>query len=168
MQSPATLKVFPQSFWHSLPKLFGYQDVAVGEKEFDDAYVVKSNDERWARTFVSSDLARIILRQRVNVDLTLASLIMRKEGSLWETGELQSFTEGCMTILERLGAVTGLKVGVQIEAVETARGVCQVCGAEMEAPVACARCKTPHHRECWDYVGGCSTFACGEKQCVAT
>jgi hypothetical protein len=27
--------------------------------------------------------------------------------------------------------------------------------------VACAKCRTIHHRSCWDYVGRCSTYACG-------
>ncbi len=41
--------------------------------------------------------------------------------------------------------------------------ICQVCG---EAPgkasvVLCAQCETPHHAECWRFIGKCSTFACG-------
>lgn len=167
VQSPATLKVFPQSFWHALPKLFGYQDVSVGEPAFDDAYVVKSSDERWAQKLFSRDLARTILQQRVNVDLTMSRLMLRRDDSLWEPDALQSFAEGCLAILERLAAVTGMKVGVKVESVETAAGICQVCGAPIEKPVVCSRCRTPHHQDCWDYVGGCSTFACGEKQCDA-
>ena len=30
--------------------------------------------------------------------------------------------------------------------------------------VYCGGCQTPHHRECWEYFGGCSTYACGHKQ----
>ncbi|MBI4865934.1 MAG: SUMF1/EgtB/PvdO family nonheme iron enzyme [Candidatus Wallbacteria bacterium] len=45
--------------------------------------------------------------------------------------------------------------------------VCQVCSQEMgtdKRPVlACPACGTPHHEECWEYAGGCSTFACGER-----
>ncbi len=40
--------------------------------------------------------------------------------------------------------------------------VCQVCGESTpHARVACARCGTAHHRDCWDYLGRCSTFGCG-------
>jgi hypothetical protein len=43
--------------------------------------------------------------------------------------------------------------------------VCRVCGEVIrEGLVFCRRCKTPHHRECWLYVGRCSVFACGESQ----
>ncbi len=42
---------------------------------------------------------------------------------------------------------------------------CQVCGGAMrEDLVACARCRTPHHRSCWNYVGRCSTYACGSTR----
>lgn len=43
--------------------------------------------------------------------------------------------------------------------------VCRVCGeAIREGLVFCRRCKTPHHRDCWQYVGRCSVFACGETE----
>jgi len=42
-------------------------------------------------------------------------------------------------------------------------GVCQVCGTTMEERVVfCAKCKTPHHEECWIYNGACSTYGCRE------
>ncbi len=45
------------------------------------------------------------------------------------------------------------------------QAVCRICGEEIrEGLVFCGRCKTPHHRECWQYVGRCSVFACGETQ----
>ena len=39
---------------------------------------------------------------------------------------------------------------------------CQVCGHALTTNiVTCSRCRTPHHRECWTYVGQCTTFGCG-------
>lgn len=40
--------------------------------------------------------------------------------------------------------------------------ICQVCGTpvELPAPVVCELCETPHHDDCWRYLGSCSTFAC--------
>jgi hypothetical protein len=38
---------------------------------------------------------------------------------------------------------------------------CQVCGSELDRDlVSCGACATPHHRECWDYNRGCSTYGC--------
>ena len=42
--------------------------------------------------------------------------------------------------------------------------VCRVCGARLSAPVVtCPRCESPHHADCWDYNGGCSTYGCREQ-----
>jgi hypothetical protein len=39
---------------------------------------------------------------------------------------------------------------------------CPVCAAPITVDEArpCPRCETPHHGECWDYVGGCAIFGC--------
>lgn len=43
---------------------------------------------------------------------------------------------------------------------------CRICGEVLSAlpRVRCRRCRTPHHEECWEYVGGCSVFACGSRE----
>jgi hypothetical protein len=47
---------------------------------------------------------------------------------------------------------------------EPCEGACPVCGNVMDlSRVDCPRCETPHHRECWEYFGGCTTYACGSK-----
>jgi hypothetical protein len=47
--------------------------------------------------------------------------------------------------------------------VDAAAGDCQVCGEKMEGRVVyCAKCRTPHHEECWSYVSTCSTYGCRE------
>lgn len=38
---------------------------------------------------------------------------------------------------------------------------CQVCGELAgDAVVRCPVCDTPHHADCWDYAGACTTFGC--------
>ena len=52
---------------------------------------------------------------------------------------------------------------------EASEGECQVCGEKMESRVVfCGKCRTPHHEECWSYVGQCSTFACREIRFTRT
>ena len=42
---------------------------------------------------------------------------------------------------------------------------CKVCGERILLDkIECRRCDTPHHRDCWDYAGKCSTYACGETK----
>lgn len=38
---------------------------------------------------------------------------------------------------------------------------CPVCSESIAAePVACAKCATPHHPECWEYTGVCAVYGC--------
>ncbi|MBI4864483.1 MAG: hypothetical protein HY815_30125 [Candidatus Riflebacteria bacterium] len=42
---------------------------------------------------------------------------------------------------------------------------CQVCGERIGLDkIECRRCETPHHRDCWEYNGRCSMYACGETR----
>jgi hypothetical protein len=52
--------------------------------------------------------------------------------------------------------------GVQMAELQLlSEGTCQVCGTSMKSgTVRCEACQTPHHRECWKYLGRCSTYAC--------
>ena len=47
------------------------------------------------------------------------------------------------------------------EVVERMTGRCPICTTELREPlIRCERCRSPHHRECWDYLGRCATFGC--------
>jgi len=38
---------------------------------------------------------------------------------------------------------------------------CQICGTPIEPPIVwCSSCGTPHHADCWDYLGRCSAYGC--------
>jgi hypothetical protein len=53
--------------------------------------------------------------------------------------------------------------GIAEVQIQSAIGICQICGSEMPSQVVfCARCRTPHHEECWRYTGQCSTYGCRE------
>jgi hypothetical protein len=43
--------------------------------------------------------------------------------------------------------------------------ICKVCLEPItEGPIiVCADCNTPHHRDCWDFVGACSIYGCNCK-----
>lgn len=53
--------------------------------------------------------------------------------------------------------------GVELEPLQiTSESPCLVCGAkDIKYLVLCDECDAPHHRDCWDYLGGCATFKCG-------
>ncbi len=44
-------------------------------------------------------------------------------------------------------------------------GNCRVCGEEYNREtVNCIDCETSYHKECWDFVGKCSVYACDSKE----
>jgi len=53
---------------------------------------------------------------------------------------------------------------------ELAMPVCQICGTSIHGSQVstCKACLTPHHIDCWEYLGGCSIFACACPQCAAS
>ena len=56
-------------------------------------------------------------------------------------------------------------IELKVVAEQSRTPVCQVCGCEiLEEQVECRSCDTAHHRDCWEYNGKCSTFACGEHR----
>lgn len=45
---------------------------------------------------------------------------------------------------------------------------CPVCwGPLTDASTGCTSCQTPHHADCFTWMGGCAVFGCGGKQCGA-
>ena len=49
--------------------------------------------------------------------------------------------------------------------VKDRRLACGICGQSVEKEwVVCCKCKTPHHQDCWEFNGRCSTFGCGASE----
>jgi len=41
---------------------------------------------------------------------------------------------------------------------------CPVCATLVGAdPIHCTRCENPHHRDCWEFSGGCAIFGCERR-----
>lgn len=60
------------------------------------------------------------------------------------------------------------EAGIQFGAIQHEEPVvatCQVCGLPPAThdSVHCRTCGAPHHRDCWDYNGGCAIYGCREK-----
>ncbi|HXX94467.1 MAG TPA: RING finger protein [Planctomycetota bacterium] len=172
--SPGMLIIFHDSFRSTLPKLFGAQDIRVGDPQFDHQYVVQANPELLAKRIFApnrrGDVIGAILRleslPEPTVHLTREGLTVRARGYLREERELWALSRTALEFTRfvlDLDPVTGVSWGE----VRSEEGECRICGsvlAEGHRVVSCSRCRTPHHLECWKYNGRCSTFACGETR----
>src|SRR5262249_9815413 len=54
------------------------------------------------------------------------------------------------------------EAGIQfVESAERMSGNCPICTSVLREPlVRCARCRSPHHAECWTYLGRCAVYGC--------
>lgn len=169
------LEVWPSgSPYPPLRVSMGGDGVAVGDPDFEAAYIVRSDDPHFARTLLGPETRTLFEagrriggggRLRLNIDRL--RLRIRKEEALASPDELVSLVRAGLGLLERVREVVESRAGVQFfdAPAPDAKPSCPVCGAGVAAGrVTCRRCKTPHHRECWEYARGCSMFACGETR----
>lgn len=166
--SPGALKIYPEGFAFPLARLFGAQDVRIGDARFDALYVVKSNPESLVRSIFDGPRRPALIESVRGVGRFMGSIVdLSRERLRVQVGEILGSEES----LERLVRVAREFVGAALEVGGSAPilwesssggGRCPVCASPFAGRTArCAKCATPHHRECWDYAGGCSTYACG-------
>jgi hypothetical protein len=94
-------------------------------------------------------------------------MLLRKKWSSTRPADVEQFVELALALYDQaqLTRTTGIEFKEEgsIQAIENAQ--CRVCGDVMDSDIVyCRRCKTPHHRECWEYNGACSTYGCRETQ----
>lgn len=129
-------------------------------------------DEQAVRRFLTDPVCQILrdlLRSSGGMTNVRLQGDLRIEGSPRRSlKSLGLFTILCLQLaqhaklfVEQTSAVSVVETGT------SSTGMCQICGAELGGKlVRCSRCSTPHHADCWEYAGNCSTYGCGEKTFV--
>jgi hypothetical protein len=169
--SPGTLKIFQEGIFSPIARLFGGQDLTIGDKTFDALYVVKAAPASLATAvFGGPRRERLIASIRAAGRYLSPVFDLSRDTLRVQTAEL----EVSRGLLERMvaagreltGAILAVK-GSQLlwdEPGVPPNARCPVCGSPMRAALTtCRECRTPHHHECWLYAGGCSTYACGQR-----
>ena len=171
------LEIFPQRYHENDVKYLNVDDIKVGDPHFDPRYVIKSDDEVFVREFLEprvqkavDDLRALLGNDKILISINSSRLMVRKQGIVGELPDLTVFSDLSLVVYDRLYVAWQRESGIEIlddhPADTAAVPVCQVCGGPIPADnrVYCRRCKTPHHKDCWEFNGLCSTFACGEKR----
>jgi len=166
------LRLTPQGLFSGIAKFFGAQDIEIGVPEFDREYAIAAQPAEYARRFLTSDN-----RARVEGVRALAgggSILVSTAGQIGEIRigrycrEMSEVVEFLNRASDLAAALAGPATPEEVQIISASlekRGACQVCGQDLgDKPVRCRKCKTPHHRECWEYLRVCSTFACGETK----
>jgi len=179
-------EIYPQDIFSGFRRLWGMEDIEIGSPQFDTAYFIAGSDKAAIRELLTGEVQSIIFRLSA---LGFANFYATREIQVrWSGGVMTVAKPSRLTTFESLEqflSLCGLLFAAAIETKssgiefvgearepDAAEAQCQVCGESLAGGdaagdlVYCSACETPHHRECWQYFGGCSTYACGQKKFV--
>ncbi|RPH35887.1 MAG: hypothetical protein EHM91_16690, partial [Planctomycetota bacterium] len=151
-------------------------DLEIGDPAFDKDYVIKATPSALARRVFSPDRRlegiRIVRRLRSYVEPTFnldsQSVTVMVRQVLRDETELMTLINAARDFAAFL-LPPPAAIGIVLEEVRVSgAAACPVCGTSMSRGfVRCESCRTPHHHECWSYMGRCSTYACRGSRYVA-
>jgi hypothetical protein len=161
----------------------GTRVVRLGDLEFDRAFVVQANDADMARAFLGratcwalGNLQRLAPPGGMLVSINPERMLVQVDRNLGQSGDaLLAAVQESLVLLDGLreGVAARIHEGIAIvaagpaEADDAGPPVCKVCGEAISTPgVLCQTCRTPHHRDCWEFVGACSIYGCNGKKCL--
>lgn len=175
-------ELFPQGALSGLRRLLGVEDIEIGSSQFDAAYYITGASRREVCELLSSEVQAAIFRlasapsdslfgpRSLYVEFKGGVLTVTHPRHLYSFDELERFIRLSAELFEaalhtRGTGITFLEPAVVLPEPDSQESRCQICGEPLVGDlVYCAGCKTPSHRECWTYFGGCSTYACGGKK----
>jgi hypothetical protein len=114
-------------------------------------------------------LAGVGPNQRLHVLIRDGRIIVQKPWTKPRADAVAQFLQGALELYDQcmLAKATGIQFLHTDEAQPLDHVTCKICGEEIQDQmVVCRRCKTPHHRDCWQYTGSCSVFGCRETTFV--
>jgi hypothetical protein len=185
-------ELYPQNLMSELRKLWGMEDIEIGSPQFDAAYFISGNSRQAVRELLSRDVQVAVFRlsdlaagrsfgrgRDLHVDWQRGVLTVTKTIGLTTYEDLEQFVTLSAELFQAALATRATGITFLGEAKQAAgelaeppepdaaESQCHVCGEPLAKDLVwCAGCQTPHHRECWEYFGSCSTYGCGQKRYV--
>ena len=159
----------------------GTRPVLTGDHEFDHGFIVQANDAEMACSFLSphvraalKNLVRLAPPVGMLVSINPERLLVQVDRNLaFEAEALPAALREALIIHDGLRSGVESRIGQGIAIVEAGPAllaeagspVCKVCGDPIVSDaVQCGTCLTPHHRDCWEFVGSCSIYGCNGKK----
>jgi hypothetical protein len=155
--------------------------VMTGDREFDSGYVVRANDVEMSRDFLNptirstvEGLHQLVHRGGMLVSINPERMLVQVDRNLGTNGEYLAWVvEQALMLHDSLIDAVTRRMGEGVAIVDDAESwqedqgapTCKVCGEPIDESeiVVCASCNTPHHRDCWEYIGACSIYGCNGK-----
>jgi len=158
-----------------LRRLFGGTDIEFDDPAFDDRFWVESSHPTWARALLDPETRRAFVRLQwsprgpfsdaLALDVGPSGLSLRVSRVLVDNAAtLGWLIETSVAVLNKARGLAEPS-GVTLDPILAQAGsACPVCGhAVDDESLPCPTCRTPHHRDCWKYFGGCAIFGCRTK-----
>jgi hypothetical protein len=167
------LSIHSRGLWGRLGGVFESGYFATGDPEFDRRFMLKCSDRQQAAAILNAGARWHLTSMRhpngaLYLETDQDQLTIRLPCHRGNTTELDKFTRGCMGFLEQvlMAQMQGIEFVDPLEATIIEDATCQICGDSILTDlVFCRTCKTPHHADCWQYNGTCSTYGCAETHC---
>ena len=171
-------EVFSSGAWSRFGRFVGMQDIEIGSVDFDRDYIISGNDRDSLVGFLSNGVQVHIDRVRyvkssagVYLSVNRGTFLVRKRGVIRNESILELFVMEVLDLYDQ--ALLTLTKGIEFVGVHLDDGaedaICQICGERMDDDIVfCRRCKTPHHLDCWQYLGSCSTYGCSESKYLSS
>jgi hypothetical protein len=155
--------------------------VSSGDTEFDRLYAARGAPRAKVELLLSAAVRIGVNQLRflydsndLVVQIAGGELIVTKRSLSRQPKSVIRFVELCLELYEQAillhsAGLTFVDSPASLQASEApAEGAaCSVCGETFEgAFVTCKSCRTPFHKDCWKYFGGCSTYGCGGRKYV--
>ncbi len=152
------------------------QQVQIEEPQFQSNYHVSGNDPTLVKRLLTGSvqwqieqLRRHMGNNEVQISLGRGNLVVSKPGYIKDFVSLEDFVRFSLELFDQLMLVDaeGIEFVNSHQASVVDDVKCPICSEEiLQNLVVCARCKTPHCQDCWQYNGQCATFACSETRCL--
>jgi hypothetical protein len=170
-EAPGTVRVTPVQLGWELLRLVGYDSVKIGDPVFDASFAVTGSPALIRQMFGPETRSRAMEAVRrlapypgFDLQVRARSLRVHFDGTLEEDASVLAMrlaAEELISLLFGPPAGLGIEWG---ESVERAAGLCPICTTPLAEPILrCPRCRAPHHRECWEYLGHCAVYGCEPK-----
>ena len=166
-------EVYPDGMWPRFKRLMGMEDIEIGSPDFDERYIITGENSVALRDLLTAPLQikiehlrRLLGNNHIYVSFNKHELLVKKLSIIRDYYLLSKFTEQAIELYDQaiLTAQKGIEFVQSTSPPDVKEAVCQICGETIQTDaVLCRRCKTPHHRDCWEYYGACSTYGCGER-----
>lgn len=166
-------EIVPEFESSSARQLPGMQNLsASGRSSAGLHFAVQTNDpdraEQLLDETVKSQINKLYRHRSTGlyVNISAGVFLVRKPelGRITNFGDFDKLVRHVTTLCElSVSALSMQFSGTAETSLEHAH--CEICGDAITSDVVyCGSCRTPHHKDCWEYFGSCSIFACGETR----